>query len=219
MMLSDYKALIFDWDGTLVDSHDWVLAAHNHVRTAMNLALWTKNDIFGSASFSTRELYPRIYGNEAPQAIKMLTEYTDKNNYKSSTPYTPSEGLLSFLKSKNILMGVVSNKRHEPLNLAIGYLGWNNFFLSAVGAGRAERDKPDPAPLIMSMKEIDPALSVQDVLYVGDSETDLLTAKNAGCDVAFVQSEGPRPDLIEKYAPTYAFDSLEALWDAICQAA
>ena len=52
-------------------------------------------------------------------------------------------------------------------------------------------------------------LTPKDILYVGDTETDLLCAQNTGCDVAFIQSGGSRPDLIEKYSPTYSCNNIE----------
>lgn len=218
-MISQYKAIIFDWDGTLVDSNDWVLAAHNHVRKIMNRPLWTKEDIFGHSSLSARETYPREYGSESGKAMEILYDYVKKHNQDSAKPYPHSKNVLQLLQDQKIPMGVVSNKRHEPLNEVIDYLEWRHFFKTAIGAGHAERDKPHSAPLFKALFDIHPQLKSEEVLYVGDSETDLLTAKNAGCDMAFVQSDKPRPDLIEKYQPQYAWDTLEPLLEAAQKAA
>lgn len=218
-MFDKYKSIIFDWDGTLVDSHDWVLGAHNHVRQIMGRPQWSKDDIFGNASFSARETYPLEYGDDAAKAIEILQDYVKKNNHSSSKPYSHSEQTLMAIKSFNIPMGVVSNKRHEPLNEIIIHLKWDHYFKTAIGAGHAERDKPDPAPLFMAMTAIHPQLKPEQLLYIGDTETDLLTAKRAGCDVAFVQSDKPRPDLVKKYAPTFVWDDLQPLLNLIRQAA
>ena len=62
--------------------------------------------------------------------------------------------------------------------------------------------------MLAAIAEIDGKLKPTDILYVGDTETDLICAKNAGCPVVFIQSDKPRPDLIEAYKPDHSFHSL-----------
>ncbi|NQZ13970.1 MAG: HAD family hydrolase [Alphaproteobacteria bacterium] len=214
--MDQYKAIIFDWDGTLVDSTDWVLGAHNHVRQFMEQPLWTKDDIFGCSSLSTRELYPEIYGDRAQEAMDLLSEYTTKYNLQGANPYEKAEALLLVLRGNGHYLGVVSNKRHEPLNEMVDHLNWREYFTSIVGAGYADRDKPSATPLLLSINEINRSMEPRDILYVGDTETDLLCAKNAGCDIAFIQTGGERPDLIRKYAPTYSFMTTKEFY-SFCQ--
>ncbi len=214
-MIKNYKAIIFDWDGTLVNSEDWVVAAHNHVRAAFDLPLWTKDDIFSSSSLSARETFPQIYGDKSDEAMAMLIEHTTKHNLESAVPYEGAKELLQTIKENKILQGVVSNKRHEPLNEVAKHLKWDGYFSAIIGAGYTLRDKPSAEPLLTAMKEIDNNLTPQDILYVGDTETDLLCAKNTGCDAVLIQSDKPRPDLIDKYALKYSFDGLKAFTKAI----
>ena len=87
MMSQNYKAIIYDWDGTLSNSEDWVVEAHNEVRRAFDLPLWTREDIFSSSSLSTRELYPQIYGDDADKAMQILFDFTTQNNLSSADPY------------------------------------------------------------------------------------------------------------------------------------
>ena len=216
-VLERYKAIIFDWDGTLVDSTDWVLGAHNHVRQFMAKPLWTKDDIFGCSSLSTRELYPEIYGDRAEEAMDLLFEYTRENNLKGANPYEQAEELLSTLIADGYHLGVVSNKRHEPLEDMIDHLNWGKYFSSTVGAGHVDRDKPSAIPLLHSINEIHPDMTPSDILYVGDTETDLLCAQNTGCDVVFIQSDGERPDLIEKYAPKYEFMTIKGFYSFVLE--
>lgn len=207
--IHNYKAIIYDWDGTLVDSTDWVVGAHNHVRTSFNLSPWTKDDIFSSSSQSSRELYPKIYGDKSDEALKVLFTYIAEHNLKGAIPYQGAAELLEMIQKNNIAQGVVSNKGHDPLVKVVQHLNWQNYFSAVVGAGYCKKDKPDAAPLLKAISLISPDLSPAEVLYVGDSETDLLCATNTGCDAVLIQSERARPDLIAKYNPAYVFDKLE----------
>lgn len=215
MLNSKYKAIIFDWDGTLVDSTDWVVDAHNHVRSTFNLELWTKDDIFSSSSLSSRELYPKIYGDRAEEAMDILFAYVDEHNLESAIPYKGAANLLKLIQKRNMPQGVVSNKRHEPLNELVEHLNWQDYFSSVIGAGHCERDKPDAAPLRKAMLQISPNLQTSEVLYIGDSETDLQTAKNTGCDAILIQSDKPRPDLISQYTPIIACDNIQELTELL----
>ncbi len=210
-MILNYRAVIFDWDGTLVDTCGLVLDAHNHVRSYMGLKLWVMDDFLGRASKSAREYYPEVYGARAEEAMKLLYEYVDANHltYLKAMPHAVK--LLKMLTAHNLPIGIVSNKRHETLQTEVKAMGWADYFIAIVGAGIAEKDKPSPAPLFMAMDKIDTSLEPKDILYIGDTETDLLCAKNASCPVVFVQSNRPRPDLVELYDPIIVCPDLPTL--------
>ncbi len=203
-----YKAIIFDWDGTLVDTCDMILNAHNHVREHYKLPLWTMDNFLGEASKSTRENYPKIYKDESDNAQKLLYNFFEDKHLDFLEPINDAKKQLDRLEKLNIPMGIVSNKKHHLLLKEINHLNWENYFQTAIGAGHAEKDKPDSAPLNLAIKNINPELKNNEILYIGDTETDLLTAKNTQCDVALIPSDKPRPDLINKYSPQYAADDL-----------
>lgn len=200
-----YKAIIFDWDGTLVDTHGLILDAHNHVREHYGQEVWTIEHFLGQASQSAREYYPLIYGDKAEEAQVMLYDYVEKHHLNYIKPMDQADLIFEMLGKP---LGIVSNKRHSTLLLEVEAMGWTSKFETIIGAGIAEKDKPSPFSLLMGMEQIDKTLRPADILYVGDTETDLLTAQNAGCHVAFIQSDKPRPDLIEKYSPHYVYNDL-----------
>ncbi len=213
--LNNYKAIIFDWDGTLVDTCGLILDAHNHVRKHYGHEEWTMEHFMGQASKSAREYYPEIYGDKADEAQVVLYDYVEAHhlNYLE-----PMEQAKDFLDMINLPIGIVSNKRHKTLHIEVEHVGWKDHFVSVIGAGFADKDKPSSVPLLHAMSQIDQSIKPQDVLYIGDTETDLLTAQNTGCDVIFIQSEAPRPDLIEKYQPLFACDSLAEFIQAVTSA-
>jgi phosphoglycolate phosphatase len=210
--LSQYKAVIFDWDGTLVDTCDLVLDAHNHVRKHYGHAEWSMDDFLGQASKSAREYYPEVYGDKADEAQVILYEYVEKHHLNYLEPMNQAQEILETI---DLPMALVSNKRHKFLHIEVEVMGWAHHFKSMIGAGHAEKDKPSPIPLLLAISEIDTRLKPSDILYVGDTETDILTAKNTGCDVVFIQSDKPRPDLIETYNPAFFFNDLKSFAEAV----
>lgn len=208
-MISKYKAIIFDWDGTLVNTCGLILNAHNHVRSHYNHPLWTMDDFLGRASQSAREYYPTVYGDKAEEAQKVLYDYVEEHHLKFLKPMDHVELLFDYIHQSNVPMAVVSNKRHKTLYVEADHVKWKHHFKAMIGAGEAAKDKPSAEPLLMALSLMEGELTPADILYVGDTETDLLCAQNAGCDIAFIQSDAPRPDLIEKYSPAYACHNIE----------
>ena len=210
--LDKYKAVIFDWDGTLVDTCGILLEAHNHVRTSFEEPLWTMEEYMAKPSFSAREFFKMIYDGRAEEAEIIFYEFIEEKHLEF---LKPMNGVVEFFELTDLPLGVVSNKRHPTLNIEVDKMEWRPQFKSIIGAGQAKKDKPAPDPLLMAINEIDENIQGSDILYVGDTETDLLTGKAVGADLVFIQSDRPRPDLIEKHIPSYVFDDLKSFVDAV----
>ena len=200
-----YKAVFFDWDGTLVQTSELIIEAHNHVRQHFGLELIESTESLTRGNQSTRELYPQIYGDKAKEAEQVLYRFFEQNHLESLKAYEDSEIALTRLKERNIPLGLVSNKRHSFLVKELKYLGWESFFGPVVGAGEASRDKPHPDPLLMAVD----GNSLKDILYIGDTETDLKCAQAAGCDAALILRGRTLDHLITAYSPTHVMENLE----------
>lgn len=211
-----YASIFFDWDGTLVDSLGVIVKAHNHVRVAFGLEPWEMVDYFGTASQSARDLYPKIYGDKAPDALKMVYAYLEEHGANQTQPLDGALELLQALKEQGVTMGVVSNKSHHLLNAEIKHMKWDRYFSAIVGAGYAKADKPNPDPLLIAIKEAGLPEDTSGLLYVGDTETDLRVAEGAGCDSALLlHGRTDMGGLIERFKPVYVTQNLPALQAAL----
>lgn len=210
-MTSDFpKAVFFDWDGTLADTAQMVVDAHNHVRTLYNKPLIGFDDIFGKVTKSAREAFPEIYGEEhALRAEEELYKFTREKRFDYLKPLPGAVELLEFLAGTGIPVGVVSNKRHEGLGQEIEGLNWNKYISIYVGAGQASEDKPSAAPLLLALDRLGVGLQPSEILYVGDTEADLLCARNAGSPCVFVPHTYGKRALYEVYKPLHMFDTLD----------
>ncbi len=79
-------AILFDWDGTLVDTLPGLLLAHNHVRGHFDLPLWTTEQFHQQMKYSSRELYPQIYGERVEEAFNVLRQFMDEHSLKYLEP-------------------------------------------------------------------------------------------------------------------------------------
>jgi phosphoglycolate phosphatase len=175
------RAVIFDWDNTLVDSWGAISEAINYVRERHGLQTWDRQEILSNCVRSARESFPEWFGDRWQVAWEEYYDYFDKVRKRVGLhPIKGASDLLNWLKDKKIPALVVSNKSGHYLRQEAAQLGWTGLFASIVGAHDAVRDKP-------AREHADHALSLAglkggaDILFIGDSEADMACARNAEC--------------------------------------
>ncbi|HEY0901517.1 MAG TPA: HAD family hydrolase [Micavibrio sp.] len=213
--MSRPDAIFFDWDGTLVDTLPGLLIAHNHVRAQFGMPLWTTEQFHHEMKFSSRELYPVIYGDSAAEAIQILRDYMDKNIIKHLHPLRNAEVTLRRLHKAGIATGIVSNKRQEFLDREIAHLGWSRYLSVEAGSGFAVRDKPAGDPIRKALAAINLKPEDSLVWFVGDTATDMLAAADAACLPVLLLHGESRAEIIENHSPAYVFNDCQELLTAL----
>ncbi len=182
------RAVIFDWDNTLVDSWGSIGSALNRVRGHFGQDPWNTEEVRRNSTRSAREIFPDWYGDRCQEAMDLFRSYYREIHMQDLRPLDGAEDLLCWLQGKKIPMMVVSNKTNFSLSRESAALGWDPYFASLVGSNDAPRDKParDPADhaLWLAGLEADPS-----IWLVGDSETDIACARNATCTPVLIGTE------------------------------
>ena len=177
-----YKAILFDLDGTLLDTLDDLHNSVNRTMSAFHFPLRTREETRLAVGDGVGMLILRSIpgGQDNPKFAECLAAFRAdyaENNQVLTAPYEGIPTLLRSLREKNIRIGVVSNKFDSAVKaLCADYFG--QLVEVAVGECEGVRRKPHPDSLFAAIQEL--SVSPEDCLYVGDSETDVQTAKNAG---------------------------------------
>lgn len=195
------KAVLFDWDGTLVDTIPGLRMAHNHVRVSLGFPEWTEDQFWENLKHSARELYPSVYGERSEEALSILYEFVEKNHLDYLRELPDARKVLGFFSSHGIPCGLISNKRDMYLKREVSHLGWDDSFFAVMGAGIAAKDKPAPDPIHHMLGGMRNAPSVGDVWFIGDTETDLEAGSAAGCPTILVTHGRDKSGLIERFKP------------------
>lgn len=204
MTLPKPKAVIFDWDDTIIDSWGLSLAALNKALEAMGEKPWSDDEARRRAGPSAKDLFQQLFGERWQEADKIFLDSLTAMFEKTIPVYTGVEDLLKMLAERKIYMAVVSNKRGHLLRREAATAKFDRFFGKIVGAGDAAADKPDPAPVHMALEGsgIQPG---KDVWFVGDSHTDMLCAANAGCTAILIETKPPPEETLAKNPPQRRF--------------
>lgn len=204
------KAIIFDWDNTLVDSWPAIHDALNTTYRAYGLAEWTLDETRANVRESVRDRFPKIFGDEWEAAAKVFYKRYDAIHVEAVKPADGAGDMLEELSNAGIYLSVVSNKRGDYLRKEAKQLGWHRHFSAIIGALDAERDKPDPAPVFMALEPGDHKPGPH-VWFVGDTDIDLTCAINAGCIPVLVRENPPEVDEFGAQPPIHYFANCQQL--------
>ena len=207
-------AIIFDLDGTLIDSVGDIHAALNQMLAQAGhdpLAIETVTSFVGKGSSNLVKSVIDHVGlpDDADSHAYHLSEFLDiytSGSAKFTTVFDHVHEVLTDFQSSGIALGLCTNKPEAPTNVVLDAFGLTTFFGSIVGGDRLPSRKPDPAMLHLVMKE----LAVENCLFVGDSEVDVATAKAVGVPIALF-TRGYRQTPVAELAPDFEFDHFKNL--------
>jgi len=173
------RALLFDWDNTLVDAWPGITQALNETFRAFGFRPWSIAEVRSRVRRSLRDTFPALFGEAWERARDLFYEALDRSHLQQVTPLPGAAITLDRAVAGGLPIAVVSNKTGRYLRREAEALGWARQFAALIGAGDAEADKPDPAPFRLALQAMGVAASEQ-VWYVGDTALDMLAARNAG---------------------------------------
>jgi phosphoglycolate phosphatase len=180
LALARPRAIIFDWDNTLVDSWATIHDALNFLMASMERPPWTIEETRERVRLSLRESFPRIFGERWEEAQRIYLDRFRAIHLGRLTPLPGREAMLSALAADGHYLAVVSNKTGAVLRNEVAHLGWSPLFGAIVGAGDAHTDKPHRAPVELALQPSGIAPG-PDVWFVGDTAVDMECALASGC--------------------------------------
>ncbi len=198
------KAVIFDWDNTLVDTWPLIQDAIDKTMVAMGLEPWGLEKVRDNVHKSMRESFPEIFGKDWQKAGEIYKNAYRSTHLEKIQLLPNSLELINQLKKSRILQFVVSNKIGVTLRKEVIKIGVEKEFFSLVGAGDASFDKPskDPIDLALMGSGLNP--QKDEIWLVGDTIADVECAYNSGCRaIVFGDEEGRvsktiSPEIMEK---------------------
>lgn len=179
------KAVIFDLDGTLADSLESIAYCTNRALAKYGFAPFDKERYKYFVGDGAAELIRRALRNSGDEALeyydRVKAEYDILFEVDCMYKVEPYEGiveLLHTLKERGIKIAVLSNKPHARTQVVIQTLFGDGVFDAVQGQVDTMRKKPSPDGVYHIAKQL--GLDMADIIYVGDTNTDMQTGKSAG---------------------------------------
>ncbi len=173
-----FPVVLFDLDGTIIDSGAIILASMRHAAETVVGGEWSDAELMSAVGGPGLEA--QMVALDPDRVDELVRVYRAHNEPLHDTlEYCGNmDVVLARLKERGHRLGVVTAKRRVTVELAFARLPLEHLFETVVGGDETARQKPDPEPLLLALDRL--GASPHDAAYVGDSPFDMQAAKAAG---------------------------------------
>ncbi|CAB1275871.1 HAD family hydrolase [Candidatus Nitrosacidococcus tergens] len=206
--MRSYKLIVFDWDGTLMDSERHIVDSMRKTIQELDLPQRTDSELRNVIGLGLKEALYTLYPNSDSSHLKTIGEryrFNYFSNPSSSQLFDGVPQLLAQLHKHNYLMAIATGKGRSGLNQALSDSGVKDYFYTTRCAEETE-SKPSPKMLQEIME--DTQVDIHETLMVGDTEYDILMAKNVGVDALAVSYGVHEKKRLEEFSPIDCLDSV-----------
>ena len=202
--------VLFDLDGTLVDTAPDLMLAHNHVMKKFGYPTKSTEDIRnlvgkGASAMIGRSIwgqakkeFGKVHDEKTKnEMVKEFVNFYGKNIIKESTLINGVKEFLNWCKNQNISMAVCTNKQEHLSNDLLKKIGIYDYFEYVAGSDTFDYCKPDPRHLTNVVEILDG--DVKKTIMIGDSETDANAAKSAEIPVILLENGYTEKNTTEIY--------------------
>ncbi|MEA3370455.1 MAG: phosphoglycolate phosphatase [Campylobacterota bacterium] len=214
-MFIEKELLLFDLDGTLIDSAPDLALSINYMLRSINHNEFSEEVIDSWVGNGAQTLVKRaLSGNKTvdenidkelfDRALSIFLEYYKNNLCVKTTPYPNVKQTLEALKDDGYKLAIITNKPFDFIEPILEQLALNTLFELSIGGDSLPQKKPSPLPLQYICKKFN--VKARNTLMIGDSKNDILAAKAAGIESIGVSYGYNYGEDIRVYEPNYVVD-------------
>ncbi len=214
-----YRAVLFDLDGTLVDSYAALTDAVNHARRSEGLHDLTPARIRTLVGDGVETLLQRAFERpDVPhRTVALFESRYDEVCCQESRILADVEATLAHLSALGVAMAVCTNKPTPFSKKILDFLDLSRYFQAIVGPDAAGARKPDARHLLVTLESV--RCTPEETLFVGDMPIDVRTARNSGIDVAVVATGSSTREQLAEAAPDHFLERFSDLIKLVERAA
>ena len=211
MKIKDIRNLIFDLDGTLVDSSAGVIGATNYALRSIGESARKPDEIIRFIGYPLKEMFEAFSRGSYDDFWKYFQEKAVELMAASTVPIGNADNVIRRLHARGYKIGIGTTKLSIHTNSILDKFNWTDLISAIIGADDVETVKPDPEAFIKVMKLMHADAS--DSIVIGDTINDVFAARAASMPVIAVRSIFGRDGDLERSEPDLLIDNLDALLD------
>lgn len=213
--MSHIKNIIFDLDGTLIDSSDGVVEAVNYSLKMMNEPIQPSGKIKTFIGYPLSEMYPHFSKKPVKELYKHF-QVKAAETVVSSTVMLPNvEIVLTTLSDNNYRFAIATTKIKKHVEGIIEKFGWQKIFHSYAGGDEVNNVKPAPDIFKLILERMD--AEIEETVVVGDTENDIIAAQTLSLPTIGVKSPYDNSDKVKSLKPDYFIDSIKELPETLAR--
>ncbi len=211
-ILRDKKHIFFDFDGTLVDSLNDVSTSINNSLIELGFEELSPTVIQSLVGPDLRDTLTTAVNHRSFDFDTFIPVYVEDyyhNCVKTTVLYDDVINILQVLKERKKTLYILTNKPVKQTTQIARSLKIVDYFEEIIGPDTYDKAKPDPIGIISTQKKC--GLHAKDMVMIGDTEIDILTAKNANIDSVAVSYGYREKEVLNEYSPTFMINKLKEL--------
>lgn len=214
--MRDVQGLLFDGDGTLIDTYDMILQSMRHTLIDGEKMNLSDAELMIGVGTPLLDQMLHFTKGDIPRAERLVDEYRAHNDSIHDAGIRAFDGTAAALerfRTAQMPLGVVTSKRHALAERGFKLTGLFDFFNVFIGADDWPEHKPEPGPILHASELL--GVAPERCLYIGDSPYDIQAGNAAGCRTVAVTWGMFSPETLAAEQPTFMIDSLAELADML----
>jgi pyrophosphatase PpaX len=208
-MKSNLTTILFDLDGTLIDTNELIISTYLHTLEKYFPGKYGREDVLPFLGPTLHE----VFGAMDPERVEeMVLEYRSYNLANHDALVKEFVGVMETietLKKKGYKLAIVTTKREDVAFKGLRLMKLDSFFDVMIAYDHVKKVKPDPEPIFLALEKL--GSKPEETLMVGDNFHDVLAGKNAGTKTAGVAWTIKGRDYLAKYEPDYMLENMTDL--------
>lgn len=207
------RGIVFDFDGTLVDSLGDAMASFNHAIEELGEAPRTADEIKRYFGAGADRILSQVLGDESKgkRAFEIYKDHQRRSAHRVVLHSGIAE-LLDQIASHKVPIAIVTGRHSEDLEIVIERHRISTRFVTIIADNHVPRSKPAPDGILLAASRL--GLDAGEVMYVGDSPVDIQAARSAGAvSVAAMWDRLTRRELMAPHSPRFWADHPRQVWE------
>ena len=207
------RGLIFDCDGTLVDSLGYALESFNYALAEIGESPRTVEEIKRYFGLGADKIFTQLLGDSKKGLLAFESYISHQSKLALDMKlHAGIRDLLNLAKSEKLLMGVVTGRHSRDMHLVLNPHQLTDYFQILISDDHVQNSKPAPDGIILAMKKL--GLVPSDVCYIGDSIVDIQAAHAAGCmAIAAIWDKHANKDIMLNENPHLLANTPKDIWN------
>jgi pyrophosphatase PpaX len=196
-----YTTVLFDLDGTLVDTNELIMQSFMYTLEKFYPGKFTREDILPHMGKTLYQQFSFFSPNQAEDMVRTYRAHNEQVHDEWIQAFPHVEEVIEQLAEMGVKMGVVTTKQRTTAEMGLRYFGLDKWIGTLVCYQDTTRHKPEPEPVLLAVKRLqaDPGRTIM----IGDSEYDILAAKQARVSSAGVAWSIKGAEYLERFSPDY----------------
>lgn len=205
-----YKTILFDLDGTLLDTNELIISSFMHTLTSfLPERTISRDEIIQSMGGTLYDILATYAPDRVEEMVQVYREYNIRQHDEMVVAFPYVVEVIKELHHKGVKMGVVTTKQRSTVEMGLKLCDLSPYMQAVVTIQDIENPKPHPEPVLKAMALL--GAIPESTLMVGDSSVDIEAAQRAGIDSAGVVWSLKGEEYLRAYSPTHMLQDMREI--------